>query len=81
MTIKRRLDKLAKRRGPQAGGVVHRLADGGFSFRGQMYPDLAEIPGPGGVLVIPETLAPAAWDPLAREVHRQQESMIKGATK
>ncbi|MCX5888257.1 MAG: hypothetical protein NTY36_02250 [Deltaproteobacteria bacterium] len=77
MTIKRRLDRLAKRRGPVAGGVVIKLSGGGFSYRGEVYPDLAAIPGPGGALVIPETLPPAAWDPESVRVHAGQEDLIR----
>jgi hypothetical protein len=82
MTIKNRLDKLARRRGAgMAGGVVTELAGGGYSYRGQEYPDLAEIPGPGGVLIVPETLAPAQWDPLAVAVHAGQEDLLREAAK
>ncbi|RJR42294.1 MAG: hypothetical protein C4567_07620 [Deltaproteobacteria bacterium] len=76
MTIKKRLDKLTKRRGPQGGGVVTELPGGGFRYQGQEYADLGDLPHGGGVLVIPETLPPERWDPLAVKMHREQEQLI-----
>ncbi len=78
MTIKTRLDKLAMRRGPQGGGVLTELPGGGFRYQGREYEALADLPHGGGVLVIPETLPPELWDPLAVKVHRAQEAMIGG---
>ena len=82
MNIKRRLNKLAKRQGPQGGGVVTELpGGGGFRYQGREYEALADLPHGGGVLIIPETLPPAQWDPLAMAVHAAQEAMLKEATK
>jgi hypothetical protein len=77
MSVKTRLAKLARRQGPQAGGVVLQLPGGGYQWRGGHYADLADLPGPGGALVIPLTLAPEQWDPLALEVHRRQEMEVQ----
>ncbi len=79
MSIETRLAKLAKRRGPQAGGVVTELPGGGYQWQGGHYADLADIPGPGGALVIPATLPPEDWDLRAAAVHAGQEAMLKEA--
>jgi hypothetical protein len=75
MTIRQRLDKLARRRGAgMVGGVVAVLPDGSYRWQGRTYGP-GELP-PGGYLLVPGELPPAEWDPLALAVHRGQEQLI-----
>jgi hypothetical protein len=70
-----RIRKLQRRRGPQGGGVVTELSAGGYRYQGREYEALEDLPHGGGVLVIPQTLPPERWDPLALEVHENQENL------
>jgi hypothetical protein len=76
MNIKNRLSKLVKRRGPMGGGVVTELSAGGYRYQGQEYEALEDLPHGGGVLIVPETLAPEQWDPEAVRVHEDQLKLI-----
>ena len=63
MNIKNRIAKLEKKQIPMGGGVVVRLSDGsGYMHRNKFYKKISEIPsGPGGFLLVPETLKPEQW--------------------
>jgi hypothetical protein len=79
LNYKNRIGKLETRnRGAMAGGVVFRLSAGGYSYRGRIYADLSDIPG-GGVLIIPETLAPLQWDVRALAVDKAQQELFNRA--